>query len=575
MRLFPPKRLEKGQPMNHRYRDPCRRWPQHDGYREVERMADVALMPADEVPDDTVQWLWPDTVPLGHLTLVAGEPASGKSFWMYDLAARVSFARPWPHNDHESRGGPPHGTGEARVSAEGCITTQIQNPKSKIQNGCAIIVNSDDGFAEVQQPRLAAAQANMPNVGLMRRLPPGSRFSQIHSVGPVTDRLAALKAAIKEAGDCRLAIVDDLARFVRTGLGKVTRADLLLALESLKCIAGECNVAMVVVWRLERTGRASARHLESFLPAAAMAWLVAGDPNRDGLRWAVQLKNHFGPLGDPLAFRINDGNVVWQPPPDVVPADVTGAFVRKSDRRLEREAAGKWALARMAEGPVEADVLWQDAEALGFSRRTLRRALADLGLKPTKCGNDGPWMWFLKAEGRRQKAVGDEQSVMGEGQGDRETRGHGEATAEGGRQKVEEGLGEADRASVRDSAESYCKSQIANCKFQNDASGSGQGSGDRSPTTKTQDLSPKTSAINPKSKIENPKSEDGQLAPISDASAEPQGGPPEASQNPPDDFGKTDAGQTERDMVTIVVLHPNVPGAEVTALDAAARPKPP
>lgn len=153
-------------------------------------MADVALMPADEVPDDAVQWLWPNTIPIGHLTLVAGEPASGKSFWMYDLAARVSFARAWPYSGHQP----------TPSEREG-YSTPIQSA-----NGCALIVNSDDGFAEVQQPRLAAAQANMPNVGLMRRLPPGSRFSQIHSVGPITDRLQAVSAAVKQAGDCRLVI---------------------------------------------------------------------------------------------------------------------------------------------------------------------------------------------------------------------------------------------------------------------------------------------------------------------------------------------------------------------------------
>src|SRR5487761_1268033 len=101
MRMLPPIRLEKGAPMTRRYRDPTQRWPDRDGYRAVERLADVALTPADEVPDPLVEWLWPGVIPVGHVTLVAGEPTSGKSFWMTDLAARVSFARPWPYVDVE------------------------------------------------------------------------------------------------------------------------------------------------------------------------------------------------------------------------------------------------------------------------------------------------------------------------------------------------------------------------------------------------------------------------------------------------------------------------------------------
>ncbi|HET6880781.1 MAG TPA: AAA family ATPase, partial [Pirellulales bacterium] len=330
MRPLPPIRLENGAPTGRNY-NPIQRWPDRDGYRAAERFADVSMMPADEVTETSVRWLWPGTVPVGHLTLVAGEPGSGKSFWMADLAARITFARPWPY--------------------------AIQNPKSEIQNpiqGSVVYANSDDSFLDVQRPRLAAAEAQLPMVGLIRRMPPGSRFQQFNSVGPVEERLRSLKTAIQEAGDCKLAIVDDLARFVRDGLGKVCRSDLMLALESLKCLAAECRVAMIVVWRLERTARATARYLETFLPAAATAWLVGGDPYGRDTRWVVSLKNQFGPPPAPMAFHIADNRVVWDTPPKNVPADVTAAFVRKSERRLEREHAGRWALARLADGPVEA-----------------------------------------------------------------------------------------------------------------------------------------------------------------------------------------------------------------------------
>jgi putative DNA primase/helicase len=385
--------------MKNRSRDAAQRWPERDGYRAVERMADVALMPADEVPDTPVEWLWPDTIPLGHLTLVAGEPGSGKSFFTTDLAARVTVRGDWPHRPpaagHAGRDGTeaPHAT--QRVPGEG-----YGGPAENPTTGSVLFVNSDDSFDDVQQPRLAAAEAQRPLVGLMRRMPPGSRFAQFNSVGPVCDRLQAVKAAIKEAGDCKLAIIDDLAHFVRDGLGKATRGDLMLALGSLKCIAGECNVAILVVWRLERTGRATAKYLESFLPSAAMAWLVGNDPYRTGQRWMVSLKNHFGPPCEPMAFHIADNRVVWDEPPASVPADVMAAFVRKGDRRLEREQAGRWALERLAEGPLEANELFGDGEAFGFSRRTLRRALVDLGLKPTKCGDDGSWLWSVGDRGQ-------------------------------------------------------------------------------------------------------------------------------------------------------------------------------
>lgn len=39
-----------------------------------------------------VPWLWPGFVPLGKLTLLAGDPGLGKSFITLDLASKVTTA---------------------------------------------------------------------------------------------------------------------------------------------------------------------------------------------------------------------------------------------------------------------------------------------------------------------------------------------------------------------------------------------------------------------------------------------------------------------------------------------------
>ena len=42
------------------------------------------------------EWLWEDRIPLGQVTLIAGDAGAGKSFVALDLAARTSRGKPRP-----------------------------------------------------------------------------------------------------------------------------------------------------------------------------------------------------------------------------------------------------------------------------------------------------------------------------------------------------------------------------------------------------------------------------------------------------------------------------------------------
>jgi hypothetical protein len=51
---------------------------------------------AADFPAEPVQWLWPNRIPIGSITLLAGDPGTGKSLFAIDLVARVSRALPFP-----------------------------------------------------------------------------------------------------------------------------------------------------------------------------------------------------------------------------------------------------------------------------------------------------------------------------------------------------------------------------------------------------------------------------------------------------------------------------------------------
>ncbi len=43
-----------------------------------------------------IEWLWPGYIPIGHITLVVGQPGSGKSAFAQDLTHRLEQVRGWP-----------------------------------------------------------------------------------------------------------------------------------------------------------------------------------------------------------------------------------------------------------------------------------------------------------------------------------------------------------------------------------------------------------------------------------------------------------------------------------------------
>ena len=100
----------------------------------VAAMGSIQWTTLSEVQSKPVQWLWEGRVPFGKVTLMDGEPGSGKSLLALDVAARVS------------RG--------------------VAMPLEKKAFGPAnvVIFNADDSVADTVRPRLEAAGADLTRI---------------------------------------------------------------------------------------------------------------------------------------------------------------------------------------------------------------------------------------------------------------------------------------------------------------------------------------------------------------------------------------------------------------------------
>lgn len=102
-------------------------------------------------------------------------------------------------------------------------------------------------------------------------------------------------------------------------------------------------------------------------------------------------QNRLGNLPDSLPFRMEDERVIWQTASRQTMADDVLA-ARTADRH-ERRQAGAWLLDILSQGPIAAQRLFEEMRRCGLAERTVRRAAAELGLRPKKDGKSGTWFW--------------------------------------------------------------------------------------------------------------------------------------------------------------------------------------
>jgi hypothetical protein len=128
------------------------------------------FMAADGIKAEAMEWLWPDFIPLGPMTLLGGAPGMGKSQAAISIAATLSTGGMWPSGDQCAR-------------------------------GSALVLEAEDDLARTVAPRLMAAGADMSRV----------------SVGKVIDLSqgpAMLEAEWKRRKDLRLVVMSPIRKFV-------------------------------------------------------------------------------------------------------------------------------------------------------------------------------------------------------------------------------------------------------------------------------------------------------------------------------------------------------------------------
>jgi len=332
----------------------------------------VTVSLADVEPEQ-VTWLWNGRMPMGKLTLLAGDPGVGKSIVTLDLAARVSRGGPMP------------------------LETERTDPAD------VMLLSAEDSPADTIRPRLERAGADLARVVAVASVlaePTGSAWFNLGR------HLNHMEAVLRGRPAVRLLVIDPIDAYL--GQADAHRSsDVRAVLAPLARLAASRRVAVIAVVHLNKCGdrpQAVYRTMGSLaFPAAARAvWLLAKDTTGGDRRLLVPVKMNLGPEPSGAAFRFRDGQVQWEAEPVRVGADQLLADHQNPGEGGERAEAIAWLKDRLADGPVEAAAAIAAARDAGIALRTLKRAKRDLAVASVR--RDDRWVW-LAAGGEGSEAA--------------------------------------------------------------------------------------------------------------------------------------------------------------------------
>jgi AAA domain len=335
----------------------------------------VVVTLASQIEPRPVRWLWPDRIPSGALTLLAGREGIGKSLVGVYLAAQLT------------RGTLPGGR-HGRPSR-------------------VMFATSEDAWEFTMVPRLLAAGADLDLVGRVQVEDDGIIFGLTTPVD-----VPALTTYIA-THDVAALILDPLTSVMDGRIDAHRDREVRTALEPLGKLAEETGASVFGLVHLGKGMGTDPVNLilgsRAFSAVTRLVLVAARDPDDDAAYVLSVEKSNLGRIDIPgLTYRIDGveiatdegpagaGLLVWTGETDRRVRDI---MADAGEEHSNRDEAAKWLIDYLTDlcGEAPAKDVKKAAVAAGFTERTLDRARSRAGVMTgrTGFGKGAVYVWRL------------------------------------------------------------------------------------------------------------------------------------------------------------------------------------
>lgn len=319
----------------------------------TEQKIELKMIRMSEVQSQEIEWLWYPFIPYGKLTIIQGDPGDGKTTMVLNLAAKLSKGEALDEN------------------------MKVTEPVNVIYQ------TAEDGLEDTVKPRLELAGADCERIIVIDE--------SDKSLSMVDERL---EEAIVRTG-ARLLILDPIQAYLGGGMDMNRANEARDMTKKLGALAEKTKCAIILIGHMNKASgnKAAYRGMGSidFFAVARSVLLVGrveGEPNT---RAVVQIKNNLAVFGHPKAFALSEDGFKWIGDYEITVDEVLGGIAPKANKM----ELAKQMLRELAEtqNAVLSNEIFDRAEELGISKRTLENAKKELGIRARKINN--AWYWEL------------------------------------------------------------------------------------------------------------------------------------------------------------------------------------